>query len=968
MMDPSRLVDLLGASRGAELAALHARYSHLLPALPVHLKARLIKSLIGGSYHQTTASASSSSASTAASVSIVFSESSLSGSGNSSAAASLSVADTNSRAISSPAPTKGLRSGSSLSSPLSPSSGGAAAAAAAGVTIEIAIISNLLLSTPGAALTVLKNLLDAADSGHDLLHVYRCLPPALQRHLLKHIDAQAAIALKEWNRPSTAAAAGAQDQSNGSSDRSDDACLCGNGNHNDDRPLWRPVKIYCDWDDSVQVRLFDHSFPTGTVYPGVKHLLRELQRGGLDKDRMVDTDSTAAAGSADGGRLSAEANATSGANTPLPATSPSVVSSVKRRSSAFGLPGSTLSADALSAANIFVEEPPSESAVSNSASVSSAPALSHLASVSSSAPLFPARAAHGPGRLMRKGASICVDGGGIVASASSLPLADSALPSPSNDKEDNSDSENSTSIEATIGQQSDSATDDIGVAAIAAANTAAATNVESLVDALLQTSIDPSGLTTVSSELVSLPLEAFVGGELAVESRSDAASVSAEEVLVAAAVNADTPSGQPLTAAAISFSSSTAAVGRGSPVRRQVHSSSSSLAGPGTPSQPMFGTGASSGTEIIPLMPDTDASDLSTADDSFLLRGRRPSGDVILLSARPELLRSSTLKLAASVGIAPSSVLLGTLSAALSNSRMAGRKLSNYSAYQALFPEYRVVLVGDSGQGDVTFGLAALEAHAAQYGLTSAAAATSASHGYSASSGVRGVPSGSSAFGATKSRCACIGGDGSGISNDTALSNTDISLSGISSSNSSSSATKSSAGGEESASQFVAPAAAGPSTEENKAAPASIDESLQSAAAPDGSSAAVEVAVRSLAADFASTSSFASSGAVSETTASASTANLSSVIAVSSSSTSSSASHGYRGSIGRGPLSPSSARHLALAAASISCDGPLPAVDPVSSSASLASFHPYPPPPPPLVLVHDVRRADQSPATSQLDR
>jgi hypothetical protein len=36
---------------------------------------------------------------------------------------------------------------------------------------------------------------------------------------------------------------------------------------------------------------------------------------------------------------------------------------------------------------------------------------------------------------------------------------------------------------------------------------------------------------------------------------------------------------------------------------------------------------------------------------------------------------------------------------------LAGKKFDNFAAYHALFPEYRVVFIGDSGQGDIMAGL-----------------------------------------------------------------------------------------------------------------------------------------------------------------------------------------------------------------------------------------------------------------------
>ncbi|RYE96489.1 MAG: hypothetical protein EOO41_04525, partial [Methanobacteriota archaeon] len=47
---------------------------------------------------------------------------------------------------------------------------------------------------------------------------------------------------------------------------------------------WWPVKVYSDYDDTCQVRLFDHSFPNGTVYPGLRAFLEALRYRDNDAD------------------------------------------------------------------------------------------------------------------------------------------------------------------------------------------------------------------------------------------------------------------------------------------------------------------------------------------------------------------------------------------------------------------------------------------------------------------------------------------------------------------------------------------------------------------------------------------------------------------------------------------------------------------------------------------------------------
>ena len=60
-------------------------------------------------------------------------------------------------------------------------------------------------------------------------------------------------------------------------------------------------------------------------------------------------------------------------------------------------------------------------------------------------------------------------------------------------------------------------------------------------------------------------------------------------------------------------------------------------------------------------------------------------------------------------GIWPATVLAGDLLHIHSNAAIASRKLSNFQAYADLFGEYDFVFVGDSSQGDASFGAAMLE-------------------------------------------------------------------------------------------------------------------------------------------------------------------------------------------------------------------------------------------------------------------
>ena len=94
-----------------------------------------------------------------------------------------------------------------------------------------------------------------------------------------------------------------------------------------------------------------------------------------------------------------------------------------------------------------------------------------------------------------------------------------------------------------------------------------------------------------------------------------------------------------------------------------------------------------------------DALDLGPKDEPFDL------GDLTFVTARPadawglvENLSRTALRRA---GVSRLSVLSGSLRALVSKEAMAVRKLENIDHYRRLFPEYQLVFIGDSGQGDV---------------------------------------------------------------------------------------------------------------------------------------------------------------------------------------------------------------------------------------------------------------------------
>ena len=89
------------------------------------------------------------------------------------------------------------------------------------------------------------------------------------------------------------------------------------------------------------------------------------------------------------------------------------------------------------------------------------------------------------------------------------------------------------------------------------------------------------------------------------------------------------------------------------------------------------------------------------------------TGDLTFVTARPGdalgLIENHTRSSLRRAGIATHSVLTGTLSALVTHDLMAGQKIANIDHYRQLFPEYRKLFIGDSGQGDVRVGELLLE-------------------------------------------------------------------------------------------------------------------------------------------------------------------------------------------------------------------------------------------------------------------
>ena len=117
-----------------------------------------------------------------------------------------------------------------------------------------------------------------------------------------------------------------------------------------------------------------------------------------------------------------------------------------------------------------------------------------------------------------------------------------------------------------------------------------------------------------------------------------------------------------------------------------------------------------------------------------------PLSGLVFLSARPAVFKESTLRAAVRIlggAASPRAILCGTLVTSITNASMAAKKAENFAAYAALYPEFRVVWLGDSGQGDLAAGVRMLELHAAwrRDAEASAAAAVLAAADAGATSG-----------------------------------------------------------------------------------------------------------------------------------------------------------------------------------------------------------------------------------------
>ncbi|MGO4958312.1 phosphatase domain-containing protein [Luteococcus sp. Sow4_B9] len=108
------------------------------------------------------------------------------------------------------------------------------------------------------------------------------------------------------------------------------------------------------------------------------------------------------------------------------------------------------------------------------------------------------------------------------------------------------------------------------------------------------------------------------------------------------------------------------------------------------------------GTVYPGVLAFQEALDRGPSDDP------RSLGDLTFVTARPMdffgLLENHSRESLKKAGVADLSVMSGSLAHLLGHDAMASKKIENVQHYVQLYPEYRIVFVGDSGQGDVHVG------------------------------------------------------------------------------------------------------------------------------------------------------------------------------------------------------------------------------------------------------------------------
>ena len=115
------------------------------------------------------------------------------------------------------------------------------------------------------------------------------------------------------------------------------------------------------------------------------------------------------------------------------------------------------------------------------------------------------------------------------------------------------------------------------------------------------------------------------------------------------------------------------------------------------------------GSVIPGVLEFYEALDLGPRDEPI------SRGDLTFVTARPSdalgLMKGHSRETLTKAGLADMSIMTGSIFNLATHDSMAAKKVENIDHYAKLYPEYDLVFIGDSGQGDIAVGEAIVEAH-----------------------------------------------------------------------------------------------------------------------------------------------------------------------------------------------------------------------------------------------------------------
>lgn len=115
------------------------------------------------------------------------------------------------------------------------------------------------------------------------------------------------------------------------------------------------------------------------------------------------------------------------------------------------------------------------------------------------------------------------------------------------------------------------------------------------------------------------------------------------------------------------------------------------------------------GTVIPGVLAFYEALDLGPKDEPV------SRGDLTFVTARPSdalgLMKGHSRETLTKAGLADMSIMTGSVFNLATHDGMAAKKVENIDHYAQLYPEYDLVFIGDSGQGDIAVGEAIVDAH-----------------------------------------------------------------------------------------------------------------------------------------------------------------------------------------------------------------------------------------------------------------